>query len=213
MPAEIREQFERERSEHRRMVRQQKSGLPELYLTGRLSFESFSAADGDAARALHYCRIWSRSRLVEKKSIYLCGSVGIGKSHLAQSAIAAALAYSPARFITRVDLVHAVQSAFADDTMSEEAALRPFVTIDRLAIDDLDKGRVTEHVLKTLWAIVDTRSRNELATIFTANSTPNQLYEHLAIPGSEITAESIVDRILGMCEVIDLRGQSHRRSA
>lgn len=184
------------------------SGLPERYLNGDVGFDTFPPATASEKQALDVCRRWASGE-APQRSLLVCGSVGVGKSHLVMSAIAAALPLRRARFVTKVDLLSHVIAAFTEES-NERAALAPFLSAEVLAIDDLDKGTVTEFTLKTLWTVIDFRSREERATAFTLNADLSELYEILAIPGQEVTAESIVDRIKGMCLVVRMKGKSHR---
>lgn len=53
--------------------------------------------------------------------------------------------------------------------------LKQITTCDLLLIDDLGKGHITDTVAASLFAIVDYRYANVLRTIWTANSTPEDI--------------------------------------
>lgn len=204
--AEEHREFEAKRRESIAEARMKASGLPPRYVNGEMGFDTFKPATASEIKALEACRKWASD---PSGSILISGSVGVGKSHLVMSAIAAALPLHRARFVTKVDLLSHVIAAFTEES-NERAALAPFLSAEVLAIDDLDKGTVTEFTLKTLWTVIDFRSREERATAFTLNADLSELYEILAIPGQEVTAESIVDRLKGMCLVVRMKGKSHR---
>lgn len=206
---EQQDEFERERMDHVLTTRRRLCGLPEEYLKGELSLVTYPAKTPQHAAAVRACMDWV-ARIAPKKSLFISGAVGVGKTHLAQASIGAMLAKGSARFTTRVDLVAEIAAVFSDDTLSEHAAVQRLVDVNFLAIDDIDKGRVTEFVLKTLYTIVDSRWKHGRPTIFTCNRTVAQLYDFLCTGGDDVTAHAIVDRVQAMSVVIDLPGQSFR---
>lgn len=202
--------FEIERNAHRIRVRGGESGLPDEYLVGKKSFATFPSQNKLDSAAIVAAKEWVKS-IGARPSLLLSGPLGVGKSGLAQCAIATLLRIYRARFINFVDLMMEVNKSFRDDETSEADVVDSLKTIDRIAIDDIDKVKVSEHVLKTLWTIVDYRYRHELPTIFTSNATLEQLFDVFAVTRAfEVTAGSIVDRLRGMCVTVEMTGGSKR---
>jgi DNA replication protein DnaC len=73
------------------------------------------------------------------------------------------------------ELAGIVQTGSFDQKEDARKELDRIQDCDLLLIDDLGKGRITETVAATLFAIVDHRYANLLRTIWTANSTPEQI--------------------------------------
>lgn len=209
MPPEVAAEFWRDRREHVGKVRREMSGLSYAVLSGRWTLDSYAPRTESERRAVALVRDWVAGALPQRW-LLLYGDIGTGKSGLAQCGIMESLPYCRAQYVTRIDLVSDVQAGFKRENATEADCLEHWVALPRLAIDDLDKGRVTEYVCKTLWAVVDGRLRADRETILTCNGDLEGLYQYLAIPGCETTADSIVDRIRGACASVRLTGGSRR---
>lgn len=133
------------------------------------------------------------------RSLYVCGPVGCGKTHLA-SAVAIELLRMgrKVRFETSLDVM---AHAFED---SERWAW-----MDVYVLDDLGQEAATSHALQTLWKVVNERDRNALPIITTTQLQPGELARHLG-EGGTIQAEAIVSRLTHDAEVVMLAGGDRR---
>jgi len=75
------------------------------------------------------------------------------------------------------ELAGIVSTGSFDQKEDARKELEKITTCDLLLIDDLGKGRITDTVAASLFAIINERYANLLRTIWTANSTPEQMAE------------------------------------
>lgn len=71
-----------------------------------------------------------------------------------------------------------------------------------LIIDDIGAEKVSDWTLERLYSIINERVVNNRATIYTSNLSPQQLISAVG--------NRIVSRILGSCEVVELKGADRR---
>jgi DNA replication protein DnaC len=119
----------------------------------------------------------------------------IGETGLSKTRIAALIAIEEVRQLTErwtgwggenlsfvfvtgyriCELAGIVQTGSFDQKEEARKELEQITTCDLLLIDDLGKGRVNDSVAATLFGLMDYRYANILRTIWTANSTPEQI--------------------------------------
>ena len=109
-----------------------------------------------------------------KKSYYIHGPAGTGKTHLAAAILAAVKANhrtTPARFITAANLLTEILACFnTNDTMTEKQIIQLYTEkTDLLVLDDLGAQKPTEWVVMTLQNIIDIRYSNLMQTVVTSN--------------------------------------------
>lgn len=73
------------------------------------------------------------------------------------------------------ELASLVQTGSFDQKETARAELERITNCDLLVIDDLGKGKVNDAVSASLFALLDHRYAEVLRTIWTANSTPEQI--------------------------------------
>lgn len=79
------------------------------------------------------------------------------------------------------ELAGIVQTGSFDQKEQARAELERITTCDLLLIDDLGKGKVNDAVAASLFALMDHRYANVLRTLWTANSTPEQIAAALPV--------------------------------
>ena len=139
----------------------------------------------------------------EKKSLYIHGPTGTGKTHLA-TAIALEYSKNPQdmivvkpSFIFR-DLRH------SKDALEELTTLRYYTTRKILVIDDLGVSKDTDFSFQTLYEIIDGRYMNYSGgLVVTSNLSLNDL-------GAKLGDDRIPSRLMQMCKMIKLSGKDHR---
>ena len=83
--------------------------------------------------------------------------------------------------VASYDIAAAVRGQHGSGFGRDKEAVRNRALLDNLAtaqfvlLDDLGKARATPAVAHELWAILDQRARDNLSTIWTANSTPEDI--------------------------------------
>lgn len=143
----------------------------------------------------------------------LTGNVGVGKTTQLIALIHASLIqriergvqpYHQWKFVSFAAFIMRVQDSYkhsnGEETaleMLDELALSPF-----LAIDDLGVEKATDFVRQATYYIIDEREKNLRPTFLTTNFSLDQLSDQ--IDGR------IASRIVGMCEVKEIKGVDRR---
>jgi DNA replication protein DnaC len=149
---------------------------------------------------------------VVDKGLVLIGPPGIGKSHLAVSALKQAILRSGARglFYDVRELLKLIRSTYNPVVKTAEMeVLRPVLEADLLALDDLGAEKTSEWVEETLNLVVNTRYNERRPTIFTSN------YEEKEQTGEgdsllERVGYRIHSRLFEMCDFLDFGGCDYR---
>lgn len=159
----------------------------------------------------------SFKNLDQKKSLFLYGSQGTGKTHF-MAALAKEMilntpplyrfhrferdfSYTPL-FVSTPELLMKIRASYNRNDLSEEEILDRYSESDILMLDDLGAEKPTEWVLQTLYLIIDRRYRDMKRTIISSNYTLDQIAKRLD--------NRISSRIAGMCEVIQIKGKDRR---
>lgn len=144
--------------------------------------------------------------------LYIAGSCGTGKTHLA-AAIAIQLMANGHSVVFRSaeDMLQDIKSAYSETTQDAAAVLNRLKTCDLLVIDDLGKEQATDWSTAQLYGIINDRYESQRPLIVTTNCNEVDL----------ITAESprgvgnhrivaILSRLHEMCRAITMAWQDCR---
>jgi DNA replication protein DnaC len=136
-------------------------------------------------------------------NFFLIGPWGIGKTHLLAASVNDALKKGVCAVFFSVPWLLKV---IREDLLSNRPVgiLEKVCEVEYLALDDLGKEKPSETVQEKLFMIFDRREIDGLRTCVTSNYIPETLV-------SEKLDGAIIDRIVGMCDVILLEGESYRR--
>ncbi len=136
-------------------------------------------------------------------SLLIVGPWGSGKTHLLaasvnesiEQGVSAALFSAPWLMkLIREDMLNG----------GKNQVLEKCCEVPYLAVDDLGKEKPSETVQQALFMIFDRREIMGLRTSVTSNYMPSTL-------ASEKLDGAIIDRLVGMCRLIVLDGESYRR--
>ncbi|MBR4445769.1 MAG: ATP-binding protein [Solobacterium sp.] len=150
----------------------------------------------------------------EGQGIYLYGSMGSGKTHLAACACnTRAIAGDKVAFIHYPSFCARMARSVSGNEY--EAELRRLEYVRFLVIDDIGAENVTEWNRDSiLLPLLNERYEEGLTTWFTSNEDPKSLRQHLMFNNrgkeEEIKAERIMERIRCMSMPVELVGKDRR---
>lgn len=185
------------------------------------TFEKFQELPGNAralktffSYAQNFSRLLAAPESYEKNSLFITGSKGTGKTHLAAAVANKLLADGiPVLFITMIDLLAKIKATFnAETTSASEAKLMQlYKNVDLLIIDDMGKELPTPWALAKMYEIINARYEDYKPMIITSNYTAEELVRRLTPKdGDSMTADATVDRILEMTYTVPVAGESWR---
>ena len=109
----------------------------------------------------------------EGRGLLLMGPCGVGKTHLAVSALIEIINSNKSGrllFSNFQDLIQEIQASFDSDHVPGKAEiLQPLLDADLLVIDELGSQKPTTWVQDILYYVINTRYNEEKTTIFTTN--------------------------------------------
>lgn len=171
------------------------------------TFDSFIADTPELQQALslakRFVKGWAKAR-EGGYGLLFYGNPGTGKSHLAISILKALLPQVSGLYTRVPDMIGYIRAQWhADSETSSYAAIRSYVDLDLLVLDELgvQSGSINEQTL--LFEVIDARLSENRPTIFLSNLAPVDL-----VP---IIGERIVDRIKGKCVAQRFSGESRRK--
>ncbi len=156
------------------------------------------------------------------KGLYLTGSFGTGKTHLAAGiALEICKKMKPVVMLSMVELLARLRSSYSpDDTNSEMSLMNVFTQVDLLVIDDLGKESPSEWTLEKLYQIINARYELKKPIIVTTNYKDQELIARLAKPDGyggyrldQKTAGAIISRLHEMCSLVVMNGCDRRGKA
>ena len=190
-----------------------KSGIKQRYLSR--TFDNFAITDENRQAyqiAKSYADNWEQNAK-EGKGLYLEGTCGTGKTHLAVAISLELISRGiPVVCKTSIDLLADIKRSYEQDsTVSEEDVLSAYKGADLLVIDDLGKERATEWSVPILYRIINDRYEAMLPTIITTNYNSDVLTEKLTVKGDRETADAIVSRFIGSSDCATMAWDDYRR--
>ena len=179
----------------------------------RCEFSTFVTYPNDQLlNAVAAAKRFADSFPIVEKGLLIIGPPGIGKTHLAISALKQATRTTGARakyYDTR-SLLTQIRATYNSMTKTAEMdVIRPVMEAQLLILDDLGAERLTDWVEETMNVIVNARYNAKLPTIFTSN------YED--VPDREDMNSLLVrvgfrlhSRLREMCEFLEYDGPDYR---
>jgi DNA replication protein DnaC len=147
---------------------------------------------------------------VGDQGLFLTGSYGVGKSHLAVAILRGVIEKGGRGvFWETTKLLREIRDTYSEQNGRESGVLRPAIEADLLVLDDLGVEKTSEWVEETLHHIVNSRYSAKRLTVFTSNLP---LRDDLTDPQSLQVriGMRMYSRILEMCSVITLEGVDFR---
>lgn len=142
----------------------------------------------------------------KKKSLYIWGGVGSGKTYMAYALYKLLRANGWNTLIGgSIDILQDIKEDFTNKAKDPYYQSKFDKWIEHpgpMIIDDLGAEKLSDWVLETFYSLINTRYERELPTIFTSNYSLKQL--------SERVGDRITSRIFEMCEIIKLDGDDRR---
>jgi DNA replication protein DnaC len=141
-----------------------------------------------------------------KDSLYLWGSCGVGKSHLASLIIREAIACDLLSIIQTEpsQMLRDINSALHQSAEAEERAINRFAKVSLLVLDDFGTEKITDYKLEKLFEVINGRDKAMKAgLVITSNYSVGQI-------SSRLNDDRIVSRIAGLCRFVKVGGQDWR---
>jgi DNA replication protein DnaC len=204
-----RREWELMRRDARIVALREKSGLSKRLK--RHTFASFKPyVSQGAARAFEKVEEYLAScddNREEGRGLYLCGGVGVGKTHLAVAVMSELIRRRrvPSLFVTVPEFLDNLRGAYNDPGRDLDEWMDAVKNADFLVLDDLGAEKPTEWVRERIFVLVNHRYREQLPTVFTSNTGPKDLADQLG--------ERTASRIIAMCDWIALEGEDYRETA
>lgn len=161
------------------------AGLVDRYAGRTLDGFVFEGEDTSisiaATKAANFVEYFDKV-LATGKGLYLTGSFGTGKTHLAAGiALEICKKMKPVVMLSMVELLARLRSSYSsNDPNSELTLMKLFTHVDLLVIDDLGKESPSEWTLEKLYQIINTRYELKKPIIITTNYNDQELLNRLA---------------------------------
>ena len=220
------EEMEKRKAEEEQVKRQKafdervsavfkKSCLPKRFLSR--SFDSFNRTNEMQIKAYNKATEYNEKFKEYEdtgQGLYICGSFGTGKTHLAV-AVGISLLNKGINVIfkTAGDILEDIRKTFDEnyEGIDSYTVLDIYKTCELLIIDDLGKEKPSEFTVTSLFSIINARYENMKPTIITSNYTLDNLPKALTPPKADIsTAQSITSRLMESCDVINMTFDDYR---
>ncbi len=173
-------------------------GVPPTYRS--CSLEMFEADSSAQRQALSAVKRWAKDA---ETGLYLCGPVGVGKTHLAVAALLELCARQRfGIFVSARELLFQCREAISRREGLEEI-LRQYSKKSVLLLDDVGAENSTEFARETLLTLVDRGYQDRQQFLVTSNLDLEGLSERLDA--------RIVDRLLERCQPVKIGGTSYRQ--
>lgn len=173
------------------------------------TFDNFEPSE-QSAKILAFCKSWVSDFQPHGKGLYIFGSYGCGKTHLAVACMQALKACYQTRctFLVVPEFVDSLKSQFGNAQKQQESfdyyAKSPVLVIDDLGEGRTEGGRLSSWVREKLFTLINYRYEAMLPVIVTSAYNPKDL--------RLLLGEAAVSRLTGMCHFLHICDGDHRRN-
>lgn len=189
-------------------------GLPVAYVTGSKTLETFNVTDPSAGRGYAAAKLWASGN--GPTWLYLhSAEPGLGKTHLAASALATVIREgSTGQFTKLGPMLRELMSCPLDERLT---TFRKFSRTRNLVIDEVGAEKASDYTISQLSELIDERYELGKRTIITSNLSLAELAVKFAPLGDGLSAKRIVDRVYeltggsGGAGRIEFKGRSWRK--
>lgn len=151
---------------------------------------------------------------IERNGLFIAGSYGTGKTHLAAAIVNQLLDNGTACIcMTMIDLLERIKQTYkaAAGEVNEAYILRQYEDIPLLVIDDIGSEQPSEWSASKIFAIINARYEAYMPTVITTNYSGEELERRMTPDGGDDrNAKKTLDRLKETCVGIDMTWQSWR---
>ena len=160
------------------------------------SFENYKITSEQHNNAYNACKDYFQQYDKVKKngeSLFLCGSCGTGKTHLAIAILRALILTETGcgTYTTTLKMLRDIRSSYQDRNKTEQQIINKYVNTELLILDEvgLQYGSEGEKIL--LFEVINGRYENVKPTILISNLAPKGISEYMG--------ERVFDRLKDSC--------------
>lgn len=177
-----------------------RNGVPRAYL--HCTFENYRAETPHQRRALEHLKNLS---LPLKRSLFLNGPCGTGKTHLAVATMRRLTLQAKGTYplyISAPKLISEIRSGtLGEIEFNAEEIINKYTAERFLIIDDIGVEKTSDFVTQCWYRIIDTRTSNSLPTLYTSNLSKDDLATQMGV--------RVASR-LSACLIIPIDGNDKR---
>jgi DNA replication protein DnaC len=164
------------------------------------TFPGFRTPTEQLSKKVKFIQNWTTSDL--GIGLYLFGSVGTGKTHLAVAAMRELIKRGlRGRFVNARRFILRCQTAFGREESAEDVVYELLDGANFLILDDLGSEKATDYVRQSLLHLVDECYTREIVIVVTSNVDFEVLNE---------IDERIASRLIEMCDRVKFSEQDYR---
>lgn len=206
--------------------------VPERYANG---FDEYETNFGGAGMSLSQAKL-TAMKFVEEYTprcpgLLFVGALGIGKTHLACSALRALVDRGiPGLFYSYADLLSEIRNTFNDNGCAkystdmdgnrwetESQILNHVINVEVLLLDELGKVKATDWVLDKIREIIGGRYDKQRTTLVTTNFPLQAAAQRTPGTSGQILLQEkigadMVSRLREMCRVVPMEGADFRQN-
>ena len=177
------------------------------------AFDNFETLQPSLYRALMNTKRFVEEYPVVDVGLLFLGSCGVGKTHLAVSALRELSKKGvPGLFYDFRDLLKEIQDSYNPNThTSELRILAPVFDAEVLVLDELGASKPTEWVQETITHIINKRYNEKKVTVFTSNYLDMPIGTAYADTLTERVGVRLRSRLHEMCKLVFLEGDDYRK--
>ncbi len=187
-------------------------GVPRR-LSRSASFESFEELTRELGAARRKIERWAEAWPDVHEGLFLTGSSGVGKTHLAVAAIRRVVVERKldawVRFVYVPELVERLRWTLRDREASEDALLEPLFEAEILVLDNLGENMMQEWVVEKMLYILTRCYNNDRGTLVCTSVFDAEGTREGVRLADKIT-ERGVSRLREACQFVDVRGEDYR---